>query len=902
MRHHLRNLLTVLALLAVLAGLLTFPSGWGCRLAERIVRRLEPVNAIPGLVFRFRHVSATRVEIGGVALGSETGAPGLERLTVRFTPRGLLRRTLDSVVCEGLHARMIVGSNRVTLVGVELLEGVILGSKRETAAAPWRLGEATLSDMRIQLVPERDDHGWPDEIAGTLRLRNAGHDTYQLLVRGSVLEIPFWGTGEGCFAARGGELTATFPLVPITVVREALARFVPHAPRPPLDGVCHLSVRAGFTNAVPERVTVLAMTRGPLHIEAGDQSLTLSSLVAAVNWRPGQKPWGDLTKVSIEGRLAGLNGLPAAMAAGLDQAQFRLERDPVVATPEAADAVRLCGHLMLPALAPLVGGVENRLDLCLAAATNRIRLAVQVPPLAGARGAGDAAVAWQAAGLGLQAEARREAETGAWHVSGAGVLSNACVTHALAHASNVTVRVPFQSGRRPYGVAGVGSSSRQSAVGQSPTLSRALSQTLSKAEEEAGTANGREWTRMNGRATPSPASRSDGAWEQGVPFQAHTVPAATNSMPFVLGTPEIAWGVARLLGAELAPPVMRERGVSRPGYLFDETFRIGATGSALQLEASVAVSRAGGVEAGLRCGPMELTEHDPLVAAGLARIDLPAAIRETLAFSGLVSLDGHVVLQPGREPVWHGAAGLEAGRVTVGGAVTGSLDGLRTALRVDGVGPRARVAPLLTTFTNGLLAGLEIRGGTIHWRLGDRELLVEKAEFDWCGGKARVYAVRVDLARPDIDFVLYIDRMDAGELIRLIKPLDGTATGHLYGRLPLRIRQGRILLSEGFLYALPGERGNLKLRDTRFLRDYFERAGLSSAMRKNLADALADLDYDVLRVDLSTTAAREGKLVLKLAGQAAGNRELPPVDLDIRVNGPLEALLNLGLQVNKAAP
>ena len=776
-----RCLIIVLVLLAVLAGLLTFPSGWGCRLAERIVRRLDPVNAIPGLGFRFRHISATRIEIGGVALGSEAGAPGLERLTVRFTPRGLRRHTIDSVACEGLQARLIVGSNRVSVVGAELLEDMIRRPKRGAATTVWRLGEATISDMRIQVVPERDAHEWPDEIAATLRLRHAGNDTYEFSARGSAMEVPFWGTGEGRLAARGGELTATFPQVPLTVVREALARFVPHAPQPPLDGVCHLSIRAGFTNAVPDSVTVLALTRGPLHIEAGTQSLSLAELVAAVNWRPGPNPWGDLAKVSIEGRLASLHGLPAAMAAGLDQAQFRLERDPAAA-PDDADALRLSGHLMLPAIEALAEGPEKRIGLCLAAATNRFSLAVQVPPLAGAGGEGDAAVAWRVAGLGLQAEAHREAGSGAWQVSGAGVLSNACVTHALAHASNVTVRVPFQSGHRPHGVAGVGSSSRQSAVGQPPTLSRALSQTLSKAKEEAGTANGRE-------------------------------------SPFVLGTPEIAWGVARLLGAELSPPVVLPRGAARPGCLIDETFVFGATGSALQLEARASVSRAGAVETALRCGPVELTEHDPLVTAGLVRSGLPAAVRETLAFAGLVSLDGRVVLEPGREPVWQCAAGLVAGRAEVGGAVPGSVEGLRTALRVDGVGPRARIAPMVTTFTNAVLAGILVNGGTIHWRIGDRELLVEKAEFDWCGGEARVYAVRVDLARPDIDLVLYIDRMDAGELIRLIKPLDGTATGHLYGRLPLRIRQGRVQLSEGFLYALPGERGNLKLRDTRFLQD-----------------------------------------------------------------------------------
>ncbi len=823
---HLRRLIAVLAILVVLAGALTFPSGWGCRLAERIARRIYPVNAIPGLVFRVRHVSATCLDLGGVVLGSATGAPGIEQITVRFTPRGLLRRTISSVACEGPHARLVVGSNRVTLVGAELLEGVLHRRSRGAAASPWRLGEATVTGLRVQLVPERNDHGWPDEIGGTLRLQHKGGDKYQVAVRGAAMDIPFWGTAEGSLAARGGDLAATFPLVPIAVVKEAMARFAPHAPQLPLEGVCHLSVQAGFSNAVPEVVTVMALTREPLRIEAGGRSLSLASLVAAVNWRSGKEPLGDLTKVAIEGRLAGLQGLPSAIAAGLDQAQFRFGLDPATVT-NGVDGLRLSGDLMLPAIAPLADGAENRIGLWLAAATNRVRIAVQVPPLAGIGGAADAAFAWRAGGVGLQAEARREDSSGAWLVSGSGALSNACVSHALAHASNVTVRLPFQ---------------------------------------------------------------------------VRTDPSVPDGAQITLGAPEIGWSMARLLGAEVAPPVALPRNVSQPGYLLDESFRIGAAGSALQMETRVAVSRAGGVEAGLRCGPVELTERDPFVVAALDRLGLPAEIRGTLAFAGMVSLNGRVALDPGREMVWHGATGVEAGRVMVGGAVPGALEGLRTAMRVEGVGPRYRIAPLETTFTNAVLAGIGIHGGTVDWRIDGRELLVEKAELNWCGGKARIYAVRVDLANPDIDLVLYIDRMEAGELIRLIKPLDGTATGRLYGRLPLRIRQGRVQLSDGFLYALPGERGNLKLRDTRFLQDYFERAGLSSTMRRNLADALADLDYDVLRVDLSTTAAREGKLIMKLAGQAAGNRGLPPVDLDIRVNGPLEALLNLGLQVNKTAP
>ncbi len=867
-RRHIRRLIALLALLALLAALLTFPTGWGCRLAERIVRRTGLVQAVPGLAFNFQHISPTRVEFGGVTLGTEAGAPALERLTVRFTPSGLMRHTIGEVECQNLQAQLIVGSNRVTLAGMELLEEALRRPPTSTTnAVPWQIGKATVSDFRVQLIPERDDHGWPDEVAGTLRIRNAGDGTYELALRGGALDIPFWGTGEARLDSRSGELSVTFPQIPFAVVREAMARFAPHVPQPPLDGVCHLSLQTGFTNAAPESATLLALTRGPLHIGAGDIALTLASLVTAVHWQPGPHPWGDFANVTLEGRLAELHGLPTAVGDGLDQAQFSIEHIP--AAPGEADALRFRGYLMLPALAPLADGAECKIGFSLTAATNRLELAVQAPPLAGTAGAGDAAIAWRVGSAEVTAGAHQAAETGEWRITGAAGISDASVTHALAHVSNLTVRVPFLVGcrQRQQGPHACGPY-RQPAADQPPTLSRALSVTLSKAEEEeeAVAANGGE-------------------------------------PPIILGTPEIAWGVARLLDVELTSPVVLPRDDARPGYLLDETFVFGPTGSVLLLEIDASVSQAGGIEAALRCAPAGLTPRDPLVAAVLARIALPPAVHDTLDFAGRVSLDGRVVLEPGRGPLWHGEAGLDDGRVAVSGKVPGVIEGLRTALRIEGVGPHVRLAPLATSFTNAVLAGLEVPGGILRWRLAQKELLVEEADFDWCGGKARLYAVRLDLTHPDdLDLVLYIDRMDAGELIRLIKPLDGTATGHLYGRLPLRIRKGQVRLSEGFLYSLPGERGNLKLRNTRFLQDYLAKTGLPSGTRKNLVDALADLNYHIFRADLSTSIEREAKLVLKLAGRAAGNRELPPVDLDIRVNGPLEALLNLGLQVNKTAP
>ena len=59
-----------------------------------------------------------------------------------------------------------------------------------------------------------------------------------------------------------------------------------------------------------------------------------------------------------------------------------------------------------------------------------------------------------------------------------------------------------------------------------------------------------------------------------------------------------------------------------------------------------------------------------------------------------------------------------------------------------------------------------------------------------------------------------------------------------------------IRLSDAFLYSTPGETGKLKLADPTSVTDNLALAGLDEATRGNVADALTDLDYSVLRLNL----------------------------------------------------
>lgn len=297
--------------------------------------------------------------------------------------------------------------------------------------------------------------------------------------------------------------------------------------------------------------------------------------------------------------------------------------------------------------------------------------------------------------------------------------------------------------------------------------------------------------------------------------------------------------------------------------------------------------------------PIETADDDGIVRVlGKVQLDAPGL------FNGRVGVEMAVDLRPGSTTPWRCRVTLDDGALTLQKPVALELQGVRTALSLEADSPGGcwRLLPVEGVFERAVLAGIGIDGGRVRGRIDADELLVERAEFGWCGGTLRMYAVRADRREPDVDFVLYAEQLDAGALLALIKPLHGTATGRLYGRIPLRVQQGKVRLSEGFLYALPGETGRLQLDDTPFLRDYLARTGLPATVQQKMIATLADLNYDVFRVDLSAPSAREARLVLKLAGKAAHDERLPPVELDIRINGPLEALLNFGLQVNSGAP
>ena len=179
------------------------------------------------------------------------------------------------------------------------------------------------------------------------------------------------------------------------------------------------------------------------------------------------------------------------------------------------------------------------------------------------------------------------------------------------------------------------------------------------------------------------------------------------------------------------------------------------------------------------------------------------------------------------------------------------------------------------------------------------DYFLEQAAVNWLGGEVKTHAVHFQLPDPQIDLVLYAEGIEVGRVLELMHGFDGTGSGTLYGKLPLFIRQGRIRYGNGFLYSIPGEGGNLSIRDNDFLTAALPQTSEQYERVQMVEQALRDFDFDLFRLDLKPAAQGLSSLTLRLSGRSRKTPAEVPVDLTVNLHGPLEQLLNLGLQLRE---
>ena len=273
-----------------------------------------------------------------------------------------------------------------------------------------------------------------------------------------------------------------------------------------------------------------------------------------------------------------------------------------------------------------------------------------------------------------------------------------------------------------------------------------------------------------------------------------------------------------------------------------------------------------------------------------------------LVFSGKVALDATV--QRTRKmpvPVWSVKSSLKdvsADLFSNGKPVSIRKFSVRPA--ASGIADHIDIAPLYLRADEIKAYNFTFTNFFASVRATETGFLVTEAGADTCGGELHLYSLFLNPERLNAGATIFVENLNSGELFSHFAKFKGTATGHLQGKIKLYLKNGRELkIRDAFLHSTPGETGNLKLEDASPVTDNLTLAGVDEATRDNAANALSNLDYSALRLNLNRTSADTAELKVLLKGSATRGETTAPVTLNLTFTGALEQLINLGLGISQ---
>jgi hypothetical protein len=276
-------------------------------------------------------------------------------------------------------------------------------------------------------------------------------------------------------------------------------------------------------------------------------------------------------------------------------------------------------------------------------------------------------------------------------------------------------------------------------------------------------------------------------------------------------------------------------------------------------------------------------------------------------------LQSLVVLPGGRWELAGQVSGGAEGRYAAGAlAATGRLQ-----LRDGRVGYPARdvavegvAADLTFTDVAGLvsepgeLRARELRVGAFRATdvflvaalAGPEKVAVMRAALAAFDGRLEAEPFALYPRRDEIEATVRAERLSVEALLALAPTVPAKATGRVDGRLPFRIDAGGLRLGTGWLALTPGERTEVQIDAAGLLTRGVAPATPAFITLQRIESGLLRLELSELRLDIRAPGLPAGRsATLRVAGEPVDKSVKAPISLDLNVNGPIEALLNMGL-------
>lgn len=296
-----------------------------------------------------------------------------------------------------------------------------------------------------------------------------------------------------------------------------------------------------------------------------------------------------------------------------------------------------------------------------------------------------------------------------------------------------------------------------------------------------------------------------------------------------------------------------------------------------------------------------VTQDNAILASVLARA-MPPAI-SNLVFSGTFSLTADGSSTKKRPvPAWSVRSALTGVNAELeAGGRPARIEGLKVRFGVDGLADHRDIQPLFPRANAVEFAGFALSNVFASVRATERSYLVTEAGANCSGGELKLYSLFLDPEKLNAGATIFVDGVDAGGVLSRMSCFHGEASGRLHGKLPVFLKDGKTLrIKDAYLFSTPGETGNLRITDAKPILDNLAQGGVDKATRDNLEKVLANLDYNVLKVELRRGKdGEDSSLGLKIEGTATHGATTVPVNLDVTFHGDIDQLVDTGMKLSK---
>lgn len=194
----------------------------------------------------------------------------------------------------------------------------------------------------------------------------------------------------------------------------------------------------------------------------------------------------------------------------------------------------------------------------------------------------------------------------------------------------------------------------------------------------------------------------------------------------------------------------------------------------------------------------------------------------------------------------------------------------------------------------GQLAMQDIRAG--FTLINGTRIHFTEASLQTLGGKVSTEPFNYFLNQREVEAVMLVEGIQIEQVMALTKDLPAQAKGRVNGRLPVRLDGSGVRLGTGWLALTPGVYAEIQFNASGLLTGGVSTNHPSYPVLKKIEAGLLKLKVSELRLDIRPPNAAPGRSAqLHVQGAPVDPEVKAPVILDLNVNGPLEQLLNLGL-------